>query len=257
MSKYNFEENILEISETNDIKNLPLEWEYVCGGTKNGHCICNRKIKNISYFFNFKTGHSVMCGSGCMRKLKLRKKRTGAGKFIKNIFGESGEYVEIKNFEIYSDSALDKILIIIENKINFDNLQELVCISKKLRKINNMKFKELYDYIIFCKWNILIKSRTEKREIIFKKWYNLIDQIIKNIRLEKNRKNKQILIDQNIKFNKQILIDREREFKPEKERKKKLETKEIVKYEPIFYFYLDMPRSKSKKIYNTKTKTFI
>ena len=57
MVKYNFEENIIKLSESDDINDLPNEWEFIARFThveKVKICICNCKIKNYSLFINVK-----------------------------------------------------------------------------------------------------------------------------------------------------------------------------------------------------------
>lgn len=110
MSKYNFGENILKLSETQDIKDLPNEWEFITrfeGNEKNKLCVCNCKIKNYTFFINIKNKSIILCGDSCKNKLQLKESNENLIKrlYLKNIFKKQ-EYGIIKDIFKYSNDVL-------------------------------------------------------------------------------------------------------------------------------------------------------
>ena len=74
---YNFEENILNLSESNNIEKAKLEWKFAFKNIRDdrcGKCICNKtNLKHVYLYRNEITGEWIECGKGCVKKHKLWK----------------------------------------------------------------------------------------------------------------------------------------------------------------------------------------
>ncbi len=121
MAKYNFTDNILKLSRTNKVKNLPKEWIYFAYTKRYDrvNCICCRKIVNVYIFWNKDTHKFIYVGSGCKKKLSLSSKKA---KFHGIFNNTRGEYTNINNLTIYSNIVENYFKNNIFSDNNFNNL---------------------------------------------------------------------------------------------------------------------------------------
>ena len=143
MARYKFEENIFKLSETKEVAKLHDEWEFINNDERDdGHCICNRKITHVNYFYNIKTNKYIMVGDSCKDKLCLKIiKKGGVKRYIDKLMNNKGEYLEILDMIQYSNDTMLKIYqyfedIAITNDIIM--LNRIINVLKDiLRKITN------------------------------------------------------------------------------------------------------------------------
>ena len=110
---YNYEKNILELSETDDIKEVHKEWISLapsCRMEQKERCICNRGIIIVERFFNTKTNRVINVGTTCVKELRLNECKS-VNSIIKSfIDGEPGEYNQIIDLIKYSDDNLQTVI---------------------------------------------------------------------------------------------------------------------------------------------------
>ena len=154
MDSYNFEENILKLSETDDPEKLHEEWIHM---SYNQHvdtpvrCICNRFIHDIHMFLNIKTKKMINVGTTCVKKLRLNKNNSVRHVFLKFINGSRGEYQDICDLIKYSNENWITFLESIKSKVHsvWDNLIGLTEINKiiKLFSDNSIDCSDLQDIV--------------------------------------------------------------------------------------------------------------
>jgi hypothetical protein len=118
---YNYEKNILELSETDDIKEVPKEWISLapsCRMEQKERCICNRAIIIVERFFNIKTKRVINVGTTCVKELSLNECKSVNGLIKSFIDGEPGEYNQIIDLIKYSDDNLQKIIETVKQMTN-------------------------------------------------------------------------------------------------------------------------------------------
>ena len=74
---FKFSENILKLSSSSDIDEAIKEWLFIDEGqTKEAEntCICQKKIKNFNYMYNYKTKKTILVGSSCFKKFNFSEK---------------------------------------------------------------------------------------------------------------------------------------------------------------------------------------
>jgi hypothetical protein len=132
---YNFEENILQLSETKELANLHEEWVYL---SYNHHvdslerCICNREIGNVHRYLNMKTKRMINVGTDCVKKLQLKNCKSVRSILTGPISGTRGNYQEICDLIKYSNENWVTFLESMKSKANsdWDNLIGLTEINK-------------------------------------------------------------------------------------------------------------------------------
>ena len=165
---YNFEENILNLSESNNIEKAKLEWKFAFKNIRDdrcGKCICNKtNLKHVYLYRNEITGEWIECGKGCVKKHKLWKlppnkvlkiieyfgNRCGwsqpytpfnHNEYIKNIIVSFKKIVENNDYDKLKD-LLDKLNIAISNSTVFNDEKILSVrndINAKLFEINKKR----------------------------------------------------------------------------------------------------------------------
>jgi hypothetical protein len=118
---YNYETNILELSETDDIKEVPKEWISLapsCRMEQKERCICNRGIIIVERFFNTKTKRVINVGTTCVKELRLNKCKSINSVIKSFIDGETGEYNQIIDLIKYSDDNLQKVIATVKEMTN-------------------------------------------------------------------------------------------------------------------------------------------
>ena len=138
-ARFNFDENILKLSSTNDINKIGDEWVIIDKQTlptQSGQCICQRKIKHIVYLYNAITKQCTLVGSKCLTKFGKRITRTGNPVLVDMFkqYNKDSSYELIDDIFAYSENIKQRLEEYIEkqykNKINLDellsNIKELI-----------------------------------------------------------------------------------------------------------------------------------
>jgi hypothetical protein len=205
MSLYNFEENILTLSETDNPDILPKEWIHI---SYNPHletpvtCICNRDINNNHIFLNIKTKRMINVGSTCVKKLRLNKKKTVRFIIHNFINGSRGDYQEICDLIKYSNDNWISFLESINSKVNSDwnNIIGLIEINNiiKLFTDNNIDCTDLHNIVTQIQKRIdekklrneALRLRAEKLRIEQQDVFNKIKRDEEKRKRDEEQKNK-------------------------------------------------------------------
>ena len=187
MAKYNFVNNALEKSKTNNIKNLPKEWIFICRFSyreKDGQCICCRKIKHCNMYYNKFTKNWIIVGDKCKNDLSLSKKKGYLSDIFRNIIrvkGVKGEYVEITDLNKYCENV-KKIFIekCFENN-KFDNLHLILKDLENMFPIHQSNILQVIGNSILLK----LESYNQNKD--------LINEILEHLEEYKPKKNTLII----------------------------------------------------------------
>jgi hypothetical protein len=208
--KFNFFENIFELSETKNKEDLPNEWEFIIRHEsikKSKLCICNCKIKNYSIFVNKLNKHFIHCGDCCRKQLNLKYSNEN---IIFRLFNQETIYSK-QQYEIIKD-IFKYSQEVIYNLINsLDNM--------KYHRLHKMK--DLVNYMIENKEEIILDNNIKYTLINLSKkmnWYeNKLDERRNNQEQEIQKiKEKQEIQKQLIEQQKQ-----ERSFQEQKQQQMK------------------------------------
>ncbi len=146
--KFNFLENIFELSETQNKEELHNEWEFIIrhqGVDKSKTCVCNCKIKNYSIFINRLNKHFIYCGDCCRKQLKLKCSKENVIFRLFNHDYPKQQYDIIKDIFKYSQNVIYNLIN------NLDNM--------KYHKLHKMK--DLGEYMILNKEDISLEYKTK------------------------------------------------------------------------------------------------
>ena len=191
-SKYKFDFNLLKTSLSKDLDIAKKEWNIVCKEKRkenDGHCICQRKVKNVIYMYNIKTKNTIVVGNTCFKKFKMENNVIG-NKILSNILEyklKRGEYENINNIIVYSTSVKEQLLqyldsefnILIDNyvqycikfKKDFDCEDNLGNLTKFCNSINNLIQEYKIEYLDDIYSQVINEI---KNKIIIKVKYNKI-----------------------------------------------------------------------------------
>lgn len=158
---YNFNANLINASHNKELENAKKEWEFVMEETReiaDGHCICQRKVKNVIYMYNTQTKNTICVGSTCHKKFNMsdNKINRDLSKII-NRYLEKGEYQIIDNIIVYCQSIQNELISSFENEYKlcsshgttWDNgyiLKEQDYIPECLKKLSNKINVLITDY---------------------------------------------------------------------------------------------------------------
>ena len=199
MARYKFEDNIFKLSETKDITQLPDEWEFIIRDESDeGHCICNRKIKYVNYFYNYKTYKYIMVGDSCKDKLCLKiVKEGGVKRYLNRLINNKGEYLEILNMLQYSYDTMIKIYEYFEDMANTNDIK---IINKIIGILNDilLKITNNRDNIEKLMNNLTIKvneinKKEEENKILLERIRNEEEELEKIRNEEEELKRNKIL----------------------------------------------------------------
>ena len=239
---YNFEENIKQLSHSNNIDDIRHEWLFLGYVQVKDRCICNRSIKNCYYFYNKITKKFITAGSSCQKKLKLDIKKPIDIATI--IDSEKGDYKEIKDFVAYSNYTKARIIQFFNNKLdkfkqyktlfdfyNFNKLNKYINLLRYLLEKSEQSrkdFKYIYNQFVNYKKTCIINTWKE----VFIRWNK--QEKIKKERIEMEKKRfeaeKKAREEQRIKeieIAKKMKIEKVKIEKRKKEIQKQIERKQI------------------------------
>jgi hypothetical protein len=207
---YNFDGNIVKLSKTQNIDEMPKEWRFIINATVEKEkfkkdldenekftCICNRKIIHADVYFNIITGHTIYVGTGCKQHLKM-KCETNVNHIIHNVvcmaisIGEYNNIYDLIGYSLDIRDMFNKYVIDYMNSYkNVIDLQELYDKVKEFINMSNIIDEEVLKHyishldLIEQKIELIKKENEEKKireEEQKKKWEE------ERIKREKQRK---------------------------------------------------------------------
>ena len=207
-ASYKFNSNLIKLSTSDNIEDAKNEWEFILKKTEkdnNNLCICQHKIKHITYFYNIKNKNTIICGSKCCEKFKFSG-REMKNKILSNILFDSltkGDYKQINNLLKYSNDIKNTLIKQFtreyENKINnqyelkllLNNIEELINYYSfdNLENIKNLIIDKLNKLTIEHE-DKLIKEKLKKEKL--KKEKDESKQIKEFLTKEQNEYNSNI-----------------------------------------------------------------
>jgi len=218
---YNFQQNLLKASESNDIIEAKMEWKMMSEQKVQNRvlCICNHKISNVTYFLNTKTKNIINIGSTCKNKFGMDNIPKIKNKLILKFLSKNlknNEYGCITDIKKYCEDVQKELFEYLESKI-----------EKYI--LNNKKLQTYKDYILDLESlnlglnfdNILEKININQDKIKIKKEIELKEKEERNLRIEQEAN--MILIE--------LKKSRELELKEAEERKLKEKEKQIKESE--------------------------
>lgn len=214
-AKYNFDKNLIKASYKKDLYGAKREWFILCEDTReeqDGLCICQHKVKHITYMYNPKTKLTIIVGSKCAKKFELNNFLL-PNEVLRKILNKNlikGDYEKIKNIITYSNNIEDQFIKYFEKIINKYNNNEnkLVETQKEIKDLIETYSLKYLNNIYETINNKIIDIQQNKQFIKYDeiKSYFENDIINNSINTLNEIKNKILLLYNNNNFlsNKQI-----------------------------------------------------
>ena len=138
-NRYNFEENLLALSESDNIDDAMNEW---CVINKNYEvlsdgrvvCICNKTIKHVHYACNLRTNKFAYLGTSCVGKFRTKIKHID-NNTLRNVFMDmigDGLYQRIFDIHGYSDEVKTRLTKHFETNKHYKSLDAYLKELKEL-----------------------------------------------------------------------------------------------------------------------------
>jgi len=242
---YNFDGNIVKLSRTQNLDEMPKEWRFIINASVEKEkfkkdldenekftCICNRKIIHADVYMNIITGYTIYIGSGCREHLKMKCESNG-NHIIHDVVHMAlsiGEYKNIYDLVSYSLDIRDMFKkYIIDHMNSYNNiidLQKLYDTVKEFIDSSNIRDEEVYKHyishldLIKEKINLIKKENEERR--IRQEEQRKCEEEEKRLR----EKEEERLREEEIKREEEQEKLREEEKKREEEERKREEEKE-------------------------------
>ncbi len=159
---YKFNNNLLSLSNSDEISVALKEWEIVkeCHNIPEVQCICQRRIKNAFYLFNGTTNKFCIVGTKCKTKFNLHFETmiNNTYKQVLTHLFEKGVYDTIDNTVEYSEQVKQQLIEYLSKPGNEKNkIQEIEYL------IETYKFAFLNDILDKHKTTLLcIKCKTRE-----------------------------------------------------------------------------------------------
>jgi hypothetical protein len=141
-AKYKFNENLIKASHNKDLNNAKKEWHIIYQEKRekqDGLCICQHKVKNITYMYNPITKLTIIVGDICAKKFELNNNSVIPNNILKELLKnslEKGEYEVIDNIITYSNNIEEQLKKYFENRIETNhNLNELIKIQTEIKEL--------------------------------------------------------------------------------------------------------------------------
>jgi hypothetical protein len=225
IQKHKFNINLLELSKSKDLQIAKTEWFEIWNeqrATKTGICICQHTLKNIIYMYNIFTGHTIMVGSGCLKKFNLKKNILN-NRILKNVLTNTlqmGEYKIINNILEYTYDVLTQLIkhIRYEYENNLTNLEHLKELNDEIKHLIDVYYFKYLQTIYEEITNTIINQETLILERKEKEQVELERKEKARIELEKKRIEQ---IQFEIKENERIRLERRENQRIELEKEKK------------------------------------
>ena len=138
---YNFQQNLLKASESNDIIEAKMEWKMMSEQKVQNRvlCICNHKISNVTYFLNTKTKNIINIGSTCKNKFGMDNIPKIKNKLILKFLSKNlknNEYGCITDIKKYCEDVQKELFEYLESKI-----EKYILNNKKLQTYKDYIFR--------------------------------------------------------------------------------------------------------------------
>jgi hypothetical protein len=230
-SSHKFEENILKLSETNEVDKLHEEW--VCLGydervINSETCICNKEIGNVYRFLNMKTMKMINVGTNCVKKLQLKKCKSVRLIMSSFIGGVRGNYNQICDLIKYSNQNWLAFLDAIKTRVNsdWDNLIGLTEINKIMAILseNGVECTELHMIVD------AIKKRLDERAQLAETHRIFTEKVAKHAELERIRIYKERIRQRRLqdKLQEEEKVRIQKLQREERDRKRSLELERLL-----------------------------
>jgi type I site-specific restriction-modification system R (restriction) subunit len=248
--KNKFNSNLLKVSENEELNKAIKEWGCIHTEKRDELdcvCICQRKVKNVTYMYNTKTKNTIIVGSVCFKKFKFQKniiKNKILRKILyKNITQNLYEY--INNMKEYCQSVEDSLLEYITNKYNkyksnaiiTRNYTQLIefrdAIDDLIQNYDIEYLKNIYDKIS----NKINKMRQQDKDLIEKQNKDLKEQEEKQKKDLKEQEEKKYNDNLEKQLKQQIELDKC--AKRNKEKNKKQAEQEEKEYDDNLQKFYD------------------
>ena len=147
-NKYKFDRHLLYLSESDDIEIAKTEWEFICKRTEqDGHCICQHKIKHVTYMYNEKTNYTITVGTDCAEKFNvdISKPVSEELQYILSDLINSGLYEIIDNIVEYSEDVEQKLIDYYKEQISLCNSDS--DLNQIVHKLDGLIKKYKLDYL--------------------------------------------------------------------------------------------------------------
>ena len=213
-AKFNFKENLLKASNDENIDIAIKEWLFLAEERRtelDRVCICQHKLKNVTYLLNIKKGSIIIVGSTCLEKFeqlnlkKSEKNNNILNNILKNVMKSieqiKGEYSKIdvlKQLEIYINNYIEFISERSTNDLNktiedLENINKIynTDVKKYTEIINNEINKRRFEKERMETERLKIKEEYERMEterLKIKEEYERIETERLKIKDEKERK---------------------------------------------------------------------
>lgn len=253
---YNYEKNILELSETNDINEVPKEWVSLAPSHRvdeKERCICNRRIIIMERFFNTITKRVINVGTKCVKGLRLNKCKSVDSVIKSFIDGEPGEYQQILDLIKYSDDNLQKVIASVKQMANssWNNPEGLIEIKRIISILseNGIVCRELHSLLIDLQKRIDYRAQLAETHRLW---------IEKMNRENAERAEQQRIISEAKRIEEQERLERQREVDKIVQEKNRLAQLEELRYreslrDPVTLKRLQ--REEEIRAYNAKKAT--
>ena len=135
-SKYEFESNLLRLSENIMFDEALSEWSFITNDKRESNdlqCICQHKVKHFKYMHNAKTMKTIIVGSSCYKKFNLTipsMKNTIYRTILADVLGK-GEYNLIDDVFEYSEKVKYELINYFKPTIMLASIKQIeaVCIQ--------------------------------------------------------------------------------------------------------------------------------
>jgi hypothetical protein len=168
-AKFNFEANLLNLSDSNDFVKAIKEWNFIYK-EKYEHqdktCVCNHKVKNCIFLYNKITKKTIIVGTECYKKFGFEKKKNSTRKTIYHQMLiemlTKGEYESLEDGLLeYSKNCEEEVKQHYKERMETDDLEDL----KDLFDEVNYLIKEFnLNYLVSIRKEISVKINDIKTE---------------------------------------------------------------------------------------------
>jgi len=178
LAKYNFDNNLIKASYNKNINDAKREW-YIITNKNIEHpclCICQHKVKNITYMYNPVTKLSIIVGNKCIKKFEMNNNllSNNSLKQILSVNLIKGKYEIINNIVKYSNNIEEQLIQYFKSEINkyTDNINKLKNINNEIKElINNYKLnylEKIYEILNNIIYKFDIHKELNNKFLIYK-----------------------------------------------------------------------------------------
>lgn len=168
-AKYNFEANLLKLSDSDDFVKVIKEWIFIYKKKcehQDKTCVCNHKVKNCIFLYNKITKKTIIVGTECYKKFgsEKKKKSTRVTIYQQMLIDmlNKGEYESLEDGLLeYSKNCEEEVKQHYEERMESDDLEEL---EDLLNEVNYLINEFNLNYLVFIRKEISVKINDIKTE---------------------------------------------------------------------------------------------